>query len=180
MLWKKSEYSDICGIWQEFEYCVIQSCPCFSLLLGQLIDCTNFLFSDAGTGEITNQLEYDEEVAFLATQKLYQLCRKTTERRPWCLTVSFTHPHDPYVTRPPFWDLYKDCEHLLPSVESIPFAQQDPHSERLLNACDYQNFNITQDDIMRSRRAYFGNISFIDERVCTILNTLNESAKFPF
>ncbi|KAI1711482.1 sulfatase domain-containing protein [Ditylenchus destructor] len=131
--------------------------------------------TNAGTGEITNQLEYDEEVAFLATQKLYQLCRKTTERRPWCLTVSFTHPHDPYVTRPQFWDLYKDCKHLRPSVESIPFAQQDPHSERLLNACDYQNFNITQDDIMRSRRAYFGNISFIDERVGELMDVLERT-----
>lgn len=55
----------------------------------------------AGVAEITNQMEYDDEVAFLANQKLYQLSRESDDasRRPWCLTVSFTHPHDPYVAR---------------------------------------------------------------------------------
>ncbi|CAN0589643.1 unnamed protein product, partial [Laminaria digitata] len=50
----------------------------------------------AGVAEITNQLEYDDEVAFHGVQKLHQLARlqDDAERRPWCLTVSFTHPHD--------------------------------------------------------------------------------------
>ena len=30
----------------------------------------------AGVAEITNQMEYDDEVAFLATQKLYELSRE--------------------------------------------------------------------------------------------------------
>ena len=54
----------------------------------------------AGVAEITNQLEYDDEVAHFAVQKLYDLARGR-DPRPWCLTVSFTHPHDPYVARPP-------------------------------------------------------------------------------
>ena len=52
----------------------------------------------AGVAEITNQLEYDDEVAYHATRKLYDLARGH-DARPWCLTVSFTHPHDPYVAR---------------------------------------------------------------------------------
>ena len=52
----------------------------------------------AGVAEITNQMEYDDEVAYHATRKLYDLSRGHDER-PWCLTVSFTHPHDPYVAR---------------------------------------------------------------------------------
>ena len=52
----------------------------------------------AGVAEITNQLEYDDEVAHHARRKLYDLARSFDER-PWCLTVSFTHPHDPYVAR---------------------------------------------------------------------------------
>ena len=67
--------------------------------------------------EITNQLEYDDEVAFNATQKLYRFrARRRCDRRPWCLTVSFTHPHDPYVARRKYWDLYEDCRHLEPEV----------------------------------------------------------------
>jgi choline-sulfatase len=58
----------------------------------------------AGTAEITNQLEYDDEVAHHATDKLHDLARRR-DPRPWSLTVSFTHPHDPYVARPRHWDL---------------------------------------------------------------------------
>ncbi len=62
----------------------------------------------AGTAEITNQLEYDDEVAYHANRKLQDLARGH-DTRPWCLTVSFTHPHDPFVARRHYWDLYEDC-----------------------------------------------------------------------
>ncbi len=67
----------------------------------------------AGVAEITNQLEYDDEVAHLACQKLYDLARGQ-DARPWCLTASFTHPHDPFVARRQYWDLYADCAELTP------------------------------------------------------------------
>jgi choline-sulfatase len=42
-------------------------------------------------------MEYDDEVAFHAQQKLYELARASdkADRQPWCLTVSITHPNDP-------------------------------------------------------------------------------------
>ncbi|TIQ75117.1 MAG: choline-sulfatase, partial [Mesorhizobium sp.] len=58
-------------------------------------------------------------------------------RRPWCLTVSFTHPHDPYVARRRYWDLYEDCPALEPKVGFIHYDKQDPHSQRLYRASDY-------------------------------------------
>ena len=53
----------------------------------------------AGVAEITNQMEYDDEVAFNAVQKLYDLSRGADDR-PWCLTVSFTHPARPLCRAP--------------------------------------------------------------------------------
>ncbi|MCF1482261.1 MULTISPECIES: choline-sulfatase [Rhizobium/Agrobacterium group] len=129
----------------------------------------------AGVAEITNQMEYDDEVAFLANQKLYHLSRENDDanRRPWCITVSFTHPHDPYVARKQYWDLYEDSNHLLPDVGVL--ADQDPHSKRLIHACDYDNFNVTEEDIRRSRRAYFANISYIDDKVGELIDTLTRT-----
>jgi choline-sulfatase len=131
----------------------------------------------AGVAEITNQMEYDDEVAFLANQKLYHLARENDDagRRPWCVTVSFTHPHDPYVARRKFWDLYEDCEYLEPIVPAIPFEAQDPHSQRLMLACDYQKFGITAENIRRSRQAYFANISYLDEKVGELVDTLTRT-----
>ena len=37
----------------------------------------------AGVAETTNQMEYDDEVAYNATAKLYELSRGLDER-PWC------------------------------------------------------------------------------------------------
>ncbi len=128
----------------------------------------------AGVAEITNQMEYDDEVAYHATRKIYDLARGHDER-PWCLTVSFTHPHDPYVARRKYWDLYEDCAHLMPSVGPIPYAEQDPHSRRILDANDHENFDITEDQVRRARRAYFANISYLDDKVGEVLQTMEDT-----
>lgn len=128
----------------------------------------------AGVAEISNQLEYDDQVAFEAKNKIYDLARTSTDKneRPWSLTVSFTHPHDPYVARKKYWDLYENCEHLLPEVSAIDFDKQDPHSKRIFKANDWLNFDISEEDIKQSRRAYFANISYIDDKIGEILEAL--------
>ncbi|MCB2136176.1 MAG: choline-sulfatase, partial [Rhodobacteraceae bacterium] len=86
--------------------------------------------------------------------------------------VSFTHPHDPYVARKKYWDLYADCEHLLPDVAAMPYEDHDAHSKRIFDANDWRNFNIIEEDIRRSRRAYFANISYLDDKIAGILEAL--------
>jgi choline-sulfatase len=131
----------------------------------------------AGVAEITNQMEYDDEVAFLANQKLYQLSRENddADRRPWCVTVSFSHPHDPYVARRKYWDLYEGRNQLLPDVAAIPFEQQDAHSKRLMLSCDYEKFDITEAHIARARRGYFANISYVDDKVGELIDNLTRT-----
>jgi choline-sulfatase len=128
----------------------------------------------AGVAEITNQLEYDDEVGFHAVQWLYDRARGA-DARPWCLTVSFTHPHDPYVARRRFWDLYEDCSHLIPPGEPIPYEAQDPHSQRLMDACNWRAYEITPDHVARARRGYFANISYVDAKIGEILSVLEAS-----
>jgi choline-sulfatase len=125
----------------------------------------------AGAAEISNQMEYDDEVAYHATRKVYDLARGH-DARPWCLTVSFTHPHDPYVTRKKYWDLYKDCDHLMPTVGPIPYADQDAHSKRIFDANDWRSFDISDADVQRSRRAYFANISYLDDKIGEVMAAL--------
>lgn len=128
----------------------------------------------AGVAEISNQMEYDDEVAYNATRKIYDLSRGHDER-PWCLTVSFTHPHDPYVARRRYWDLYADCAHLLPTVPAMDYADHDPHSQRIFDANDWRSFDITEEHIRRSRQAYFANVSYLDDKVGEILDTLERT-----
>lgn len=131
----------------------------------------------AGVAEISNQMEYDDEVAFFANQKLYQLSRDGDDpaRKPWLLTVSFTHPHDPYVARRRLWDLYEGCTEIEPRTAPIPYAEMDPHSQRLYRANDTDKFTVTTKNIRDSRRAYFANISYLDEKIGEILDTLTRT-----
>ncbi|RWM38811.1 choline-sulfatase [Mesorhizobium sp.] len=131
----------------------------------------------AGIAETTNQMEYDDEVTFLATQKLYQLSREQGDaaRRPWCLTVSLSHPHDPYVARKQYWDLYEHCQALDPETPFIPYDEQDTHSQRLYRASDYASFEITDEQVRRSRRGYFANISYVDDKLGELLDVLKRT-----
>ncbi|UHD45919.1 choline-sulfatase [Aureimonas altamirensis] len=126
----------------------------------------------AGVAEITNQLEYDDEVAFHAGARLYDLARRQDDR-PFCLTVSFTHPHDPYVARRRFHDLYADCAELQPAVGRLPDA--DPHTARLMAACQDEAYDITPDMVARARRAYFANLSYVDEKIGDLLGILERT-----
>lgn len=128
----------------------------------------------AGVAEISNQMEYDDEVAYHATRKVYDLARGH-DARPWCLTVSFTHPHDPYVARRKYWDLYEDCEHLLPEVSALAYEDHDPHAQRIFDANDWRKFDITEDHIRRARRAYFANISYLDDKIGEVMEALEST-----
>lgn len=124
----------------------------------------------AGVAEISNQLEYDDDVAYQAKLKLYQYARGDRQR-PFCLAVSFTHPHDPYVTRRKYWELYENGIPE-PSVPAMGFDDHDAHSQRIFRANDWLNYDITDENIRRSRRAYCGNISYLDDKIGEILQVL--------
>ncbi|MBO9468142.1 choline-sulfatase [Tropicibacter sp. R15_0] len=128
----------------------------------------------AGVAEISNQMEYDDEVAHHAKMKLYDLARGK-DGRPWCVTASFTHPHDPYVARRKYWDLYEDCEHLDPEVPAMGYEDHDPHSKRIFDANDWRSYEVTEENIRRSRRAYFANISYLDDKIGELLAVLEDT-----
>ena len=127
----------------------------------------------AGVAEITNQLEYDDDVCHQAVQKLYDLSRGL-DPRPWCLTASFTHPHDPFVARRKYWDLYNDAPECEPP-EPVAYDEMDPHSQRLMDACDGRSIAVTPDHIRRARQGYFANISYIDDKIGEILTVLEQT-----
>ena len=125
----------------------------------------------AGTAEVTHQLDYDDEVAYRAVRKVHEFGR-SDDPRPWMMAVSFTHPHDPYVARQKHWDLQKSKENFQPRVGAIPYEDLDPHSQRLFDASDWRSHELADEDIMRSRRAYFANISYIDEKIGEVLDAV--------
>jgi choline-sulfatase len=122
---------------------------------------------EAGVAEITNQLEYDDEVAFHATRRLYDYARFERDA-PLFLCVSFSHPHDPYVARQRYWDLYADDEIDLPAAPELP---PDPHSRRLWRDLAMDEVEIAEEDVRGARHGYYASLSYVDEKIGEVLDS---------
>jgi len=126
----------------------------------------------AGVCVRSNQLDYDEEVMHKSTQYLYDYVRQDPNtQRPFAMTVSLTHPHDPYAITQEYWDRYDDVDIPMPSV-TIPENEQDPHSIRILKCIDQLGTHIPDEAIKRARRAYYGACSYVDDQVGRLMKTL--------
>jgi choline-sulfatase len=129
--------------------------------------------TQAGPCVRTNQLDYDDEVIFNARRYLYDHARSSDER-PFCLTVSMTHPHDPYAIPQEYWNRYDNDEIDLPTVNIAP-EDQDPHSARLRFVYEMDKTELSEQQIRNARRAYYGAISYVDDQIGTLLKTLKET-----
>ncbi len=126
----------------------------------------------AGIAEATNQLDFDDEVAFQAIRFLQDHAR-ADDPRPFFLTVSFTHPHDPYAIREAYWNRYRDDEIAPPRIGPLPPERMDAHSRRLVRVSAMDEAAITSEEVRRARRAYYGAISYVDDAVGELLGTLH-------
>lgn len=129
--------------------------------------------TQAGTCVRSNQLDFDDEVVFNAKRYLYDHVRGS-DRRPFCLTVSMTHPHDPYACTEEYWNRYQDVEIDMPSVRIAP-EDLDPHSKRLRFVYEADKTEVTEEQVRNARRAYYGNISYVDDKIGEIMKVLKET-----
>jgi choline-sulfatase len=130
---------------------------------------------DAGPCVRSNQLDFDDEVAFTAERSLFGHVRSGDER-PFCYVVSFTHPHDPFAIPRKWWDLYRDEDIGLPRSGSAgPDGSLHPHELRLRAVCAMDDVRLTDAQIRAARRAYYGAISYFDDHVSRLLAVLRDT-----
>ncbi len=127
-----------------------------------------------GIAEITNQLEFDDDVAFQAVRKIYDHARFDADK-PLALMASFTHPHDPYAARKQFWDLYRDEDIDLPKTRHMSKDALDSHSQRLYEMSAMDDYAVTEADVRSARHGYYANISYVDSLVGQLLDTLEKT-----
>ena len=128
----------------------------------------------AGACTRTNQIDFDDEVVVAAREKLFDLAR-SRDRRAFCLVVSMTHPHDPYVIPQAYWSRYRDEEIDLPRVPDLA-GREDPHSRRLRHVIGLGLATPTESQVRAARRAYYGAVSYIDDQIGSLVATLKEVA----
>ncbi len=131
--------------------------------------------TDAGPCLRSNQLDYDDEVAFAAERSLFGHVRSRDER-PFCYVISFAHPHDPFVIPRAWWDLYRDADIPMPHAGPAG-AGLHPHERRLRAVCAMDGMRITDDQVRAARRAYYGAVSYVDDRISRLLTVLRDTGR---
>ena len=127
----------------------------------------------AGPCVRTNQIDFDEEVVYAARRRLFDIARGS-DRRPFLLMVSLTHPHDPFVIPQRYWDLYEGKPIAPPRVRIVP-ERLDAHSRRVRHTIGADLEAVTDAQVLAARRAYYASISFVDEQFGRIVDTLQEA-----
>lgn len=136
-------------------------------------DARSFTLSGPVTRNV--QMDYDEEVLHRARRKLFDLARGSgiDEGQPWHMTVSFTHPHDPYQCSHEHWGRYDHDEIDMPVVGLLD--NLDPYSRRLRKEYGLENIDITDEQIRTARHGYYGSVSYVDDLVGGVLKTLRDT-----
>lgn len=130
----------------------------------------------AGTCVTSNQLDFDEAVGFQTIRHIHKLARRD-DGRPWFLLASFTHPHDPFAVPQAYWDRYTHAEIDMPTVGQLAYDELDAHSRRLYHVSAMGDYAQTEARIRNARHAYYGAISYIDDKVGQILNALDATGQ---
>ena len=130
---------------------------------------------ESGVAVATFQTDYDDEVEFAARRWLIDQGRDrgAGDNAPFCLVASFIHPHDPYVAKQEFWDLYAEDKIEMPRMTLGP-DEQDPFSRRVMDGIEASTVPLTDEEVRRARRAYLANASYFDSKIGAIVKALED------
>jgi len=129
---------------------------------------------EAGTCVRSLQLDYDEEVEHCGLQAIYDLAR-SPQQQPFFLTISFSHPHPPFVITEEYWSRYEHDAIDMPKTPPIPPEQSDAYSQWLHVAHGGDEASVTEEHVRNARHAYYGMISYIDDKIGRIVKALKET-----
>ncbi len=129
---------------------------------------------ESGPCKRTLQMDFDDEVEYNGIREIYDTARRSGGS-PFFLTVSFTQPHSPFVIGEEFWNRYGDGEIDMPAAPDLPPEKRDILSRNLYYCHGRHLFTVTEEDIRRARRGYYGMISCIDDKVGRLLRALEDA-----
>ncbi|SHJ31003.1 choline-sulfatase [Shimia gijangensis] len=119
------------------------------------------------------QIAFDEEATQKSVHKLFEYARAPDD--PFFLFVSLSHPHHPFLTQPEYWEMYREEEVPEPTVDRLPDANLDPHSQRCRKMIGLDHSDVSADHARQARHAYYGSISYFDAKVGQIIEALEAS-----
>ena len=123
----------------------------------------------AGAG-VTPMIEADDAIE---EQALAYLRDPARAERPWALCVGFVAPHFPFVVPEPYFSMYYPEHGDLPSDPPGHLGELPAAAQRLRQAFNFDGY--TEDEIRRARAAYYGLITYLDDKIGRLLDALDET-----
>ncbi|HEU4825680.1 MAG TPA: choline-sulfatase [Dongiaceae bacterium] len=130
--------------------------------------------AEAGPCDHSLSLHYDEEACQRAVDWLHAAADRP-DGRPFMLTLSIMHPHDPYQGPRRFWDLYDDAEIDMPTQARRTARARNPIERRMHALYDRDEIAVSARQIRRARRAYYAMIGYCDDILGRLLGAVRTS-----
>lgn len=120
-------------------------------------------------------MSYDEEVHFRSVEYLRSVAHKSDDV-PFMLCASYHHPHEPFLPPQEYWDLYEGTEIEIPEFPADPDKTYSLLDRNLNAYHGTRHCNLRDaDGLRRHRRAYYGLVTYIDDKVGELLDVLQET-----
>ncbi|HLH72177.1 MAG TPA: sulfatase-like hydrolase/transferase, partial [Chloroflexota bacterium] len=124
--------------------------------------------TETGVGR-TSSTDADDQAEAAALAYLQDPARRG---QPWALCVGFIAPHDPWIVPEPYFSMY------YPDVEmpNLPAGHLEnlPPAAKVLRERHRMEGPFTEEQIRRTRAAYFGMVTRVDEQIGRLLTCLDE------
>lgn len=133
----------------------------------------HYAHPDPGVRARTQFMAFDEETRDRAAQYLRDRMLDD-DPAPFCLTVSFHHPHDPFHVRQEYWDRFEGVDIPLGRVgDDAPRSVMDEWANE---AHETSAHPLTEPgSLTRLRRAYYAALSYVDDMIAELIAALRES-----
>ena len=146
----------------------------------------DYVGANAGVRQWSMQLAYDEETHYRALEYLRSKGTKPAgtaqkplperDDRPFCLHVSYQHPHEPFLCMQLYWDLYDGVDIPIPSYPDDLDGTYTSMDRSLNTFHGCSEVDLRDPDSLRTvYRAYLANVSYVDDKIGELLTTLEES-----
>ena len=123
----------------------------------------------AGPGT-TEYIDFDDDVE---TAALAYIDDQANHDQPFALCIGFLAPHPPFVVPEPYFSMYYPDNTDLPDLPPGHLDELPPAARRLREMLGFGPYN--EDDLRRARAAYYGMITYLDDKIGRILDALDEN-----
>jgi len=132
----------------------------------------SWMVKNSGAGDST-YLQYDKDITKKAIEWLEKEVSKNSDR-PWTLFVSLVCPHPPWIAPERFFNFYPAEEIPLPLAYNEAKRSMHPGLEDFRRFFGVQG-SFEDDTLKKVTAAYYGMISYLDENIGHLLNTLEKT-----